>query len=98
MDVQKKKPGNKAVAKKAPAQKTDKQYKKEAIAKAKATNKKSGVGGKEAHLRVRKAKVGSKAMDRKNSAKKTDRLLAKEEKLGKKLRVAKAKPRVKKNK
>ena len=39
MDVQKKKPGNKAVAKKAPAQKTDKQYKKEAIGKAKATNK-----------------------------------------------------------
>jgi len=73
--------------------KTDKQYKKEAVARAKTTNKKIDITGKEARLRVRKAKVGSKAMDKKNSVKKSDKLSAREQKIGKKLREVKKKRR-----
>ena len=71
--------------------KLDKQYTKKVKAKTKQTNKERGITGKEARLRVRKAKVGSKAMSLTNTTKKADRLLAKEEKLGKKLRSERAK-------
>lgn len=72
-----------------PAQrKLDRQRAKDAKDKAKQTNKDLNITGKEARLRVRKAKVGSKAMGSLagKSDKKADRLLAKEEKLGKKIR------------
>ena len=67
--------------------KLDRQRAKDAKGEAKQTNKELGITGKEARLRVRKAKVGSKAMGALAADdKKADRLLAKEEKLGKKLR------------
>jgi len=81
----------KVVAKKVSAQKANRQYKREEVDRTKKINKKYDITGKEARLRVRKVKAGVKAESKNNSAKKTDRLLAKEEKIGKKLREVRKK-------
>jgi hypothetical protein len=87
----KKSTAKKVVAKKVSARKANKQYKREEVAKTKNRSKKYDITGKEARLRVRKVKAGVKAESKNNSAKKTDRLLAKEEKIGKKLREVRKK-------
>ena len=81
----------KVVAKKVSARKANRQLKREEVAKTKNRSKKYDITGKEARLRVRKVKAGVKAESKNNSAKKTDRLLAKEEKIGKKLREVRKK-------
>ena len=71
--------------------KLDKQYTKKVKAKTKQSSKERGITGKEARLRARRAKLSSKVMSGNSSLEKADRLLAKDEKLGKKLRSERAK-------
>jgi len=71
--------------------KLDKQYTKKVKAKTKQSSKERGITGKEARLAARRAKLSSKAMSGNYSLEKADRLLAKDEKLGKKLRSERAK-------